>query len=59
MESLEDFRAKDCARKLDEMMEYRLEADVETALGEIRGLLKLYEDDAAEQMLHELIGRVR
>ena len=59
LESLEDFRAKDCARKLDEMMEYRLEADVETALGEIRGLLKLYEDDAAEQMLHELIGRIR
>jgi len=58
LESLENFQAKDCARKLEEILEYPLEGDRKEELGEIREQLKLYEDDAAEQMLRDIIGRI-
>ena len=41
-----------------EILEYRLEESTETALEKIREQLKLYEDDAAEQMLRELIEQM-
>ncbi len=56
--SLEDFQAKECAHKVEEILEYRLEADTETALEKIREQLQLYEDEAAEQMLRELIEEI-
>lgn len=55
LDSLENFRAKDCAHKIKELMRYELLPDVEAELTEIQELLKLYEDDAAEQRLRELI----
>lgn len=58
LESLEDFQAKECARKVDEILEYRLETEMETALEKVKEQLKLYEDDAAEQMLRDLIGQI-
>ena len=57
--SLEDFQAKECARKIEEILECRLEAETETALGKIKEQLELYEDDAAEQMLRDLIEQIR
>lgn len=59
LDSLENFQSKDCAHKVDEILEYRLESDTEAGLEKIRELLKLYEDDAAEQMLHELIEHMK
>lgn len=59
LESLEDFQAKECAYKVEEILEYKLEADIETTLEKIKEQLKLYEDDAAEQMLRELIEQMR
>ena len=56
--SLEDFQAKECAHKVEEILKYRLEADTETALEKIREQLQLYEDEAAEQMLRELIEEI-
>lgn len=56
--SLEDFQAKECAHKIEEILEYQLEAEIATALERVREQLKLYEDDAAEQMLRELIKQM-
>lgn len=56
--SLEDFQAKECARKVDEILGYRLEAETETALERVKEQLELYEDDAAEQMLRDLAGQI-
>jgi len=59
LESLENFRAKECAAKLEKLMQYRLTPAAETRLKEILAQLKLYEDDAAEQMLRELIEHTK
>lgn len=53
--SLEDFQAKECAHKIEEILECRLEPETEKVLENVKEQLKLYEDDAAEQMLRELI----
>ncbi len=58
LSSLENFQSKDCAHTIDALLEYRLETVIETELQKIREQLKLYEDDAAEQMLRELIEQV-
>ena len=58
LSDLENFQSKDCAHKVEEILEYRLEESTETALEKIREQLKLYEDDAAEQMLRELIEQM-
>ncbi|MDE7417868.1 MAG: response regulator, partial [Lachnospiraceae bacterium] len=55
LESLENFRAKDCAHKIEELLEYQLQPDIEVKLTEIQGLLKLYEDEAAEQALRGIL----
>lgn len=55
LDSLENFRAKDCAHKIEEIMQYQLLFGIENKLKEIQGQLKLYEDEAAEQMLRKLI----
>lgn len=56
--SLENFQAKECAHIIEEIMECRLEADIEAELGKIREQLRLYEDEAAEQMLRGLLDRI-
>lgn len=56
---LEDFQAKECARRIDALLDCRLEAGTEAALENIKEQLSLYEDDAAERMLHELLEQMR
>lgn len=56
--SLEDFQAKECARKVEELLEYQLTDEIEETLEKVKDQLKLYEDDAAEQMLRELIEQI-
>lgn len=58
LNSLENFRAKDCAHKIEDILQYRLNPDTEGKLKEIQEQLKLYEDDAAEQMLRDLIKQI-
>lgn len=55
LERLENFRAKECAHKIEEILQYQLQTDLEARLTEIQGLLKLYEDDKAEQLLRDLL----
>lgn len=57
LESLENFHAKDCAHKIEELLSYQLQSDIAAKLTEIQGLLKLYEDEAAEQALRALLER--
>ena len=59
LSNLENFQSKDCAHIIETILEYRLEPAIETNLERIRELLKLYEDDAAEQMLRELIEQIQ
>ena len=58
LDSLENFRAKDCAHKIEDIQQYRLNSDIERKLGEIQEQLKLYEDDAAEELLRNLIKMI-
>lgn len=55
LERLENFRAKECAHKIEEILQFQLQTDLEARLTEIQGLLKLYEDDKAEQLLRDLL----
>lgn len=59
LESLENFQAKDCAHRIEEILKCRLEESTEAAFEKIKEQLTLYEDDAAEQMLRELIEQIR
>ena len=58
LESLENFRSKDCAHKIEEILNYQMNPDIEAKLTEVQGQLKLYEDEAAEQMLGELLEQL-
>ncbi len=58
LDSLESFRSKDCAHKIEEILQCRLNPDIELKLTEIQGQLKLYEDETAEQLLRELLEYV-
>lgn len=58
LDCVENFHAKECAHKLGELMQYQLQSDVEAQLTEVQELLKLYEDEKAEQMLREVLGAV-
>ena len=53
--SLENFRAKDCAHKIEEILQCRLDPGMEERLTEIWQQLRLYEDEAAERLLRELL----
>lgn len=58
LENLENFRSKECAAKIEEILQYRLQEEIEAKLEEVSEQLKLYEDDAAEQILRALIGQI-
>lgn len=55
LESVEDFRSRECAQRIDELLEYRLDRDTQTRLKEVRERLRIYRDDEAERLLRELL----
>ena len=55
LEKLEDFKSKDCAHIIDALVQYELDQNVSLKLKEIQEQLKMYEDDNAEKLLHEVI----
>ncbi len=55
LEMLENFHSRECAEKIKGLLKYRLDADVQTKLKEIQEQLKMYEDDTAELLLHQLL----
>lgn len=58
LESVEDFRSRECAQKVDALLEFRLDGDTRGALEAVREQLKMYEDDEAERLLRELSERI-
>lgn len=56
---LEDFKSKESAAKVDELLGYSLEEDMEKSLENVQMKLKMYEDDDAEEMLRDLFNKVK
>lgn len=55
LQNLKNFRSRECSRKIEELLECQLEPPVKERLKEILEQLKLYEDDAAEVLLWQLL----
>ncbi len=56
LEALEDFQSRECAAMVEDLLRCALPPEVEGALREIQGQLKLYEDDNAESLLGRLLS---
>lgn len=54
--NMEDFKPKEAARKVNMLLGCDLNKEVRAILQEIRTKLKLYDDDTAEELLHELLN---
>jgi HPt (histidine-containing phosphotransfer) domain-containing protein len=52
---MEDFKPKDAAMKLEDLLRYSISPETRKVLMAIKTKLRLYDDDAAEQMLRELL----
>lgn len=52
---LETFHSKDAAKGVEELLTYSLQEEVTESLEEISNLLRMYEDDKAEEKLNEMI----
>ncbi len=59
LDSLKNFRSRDCLEKLEDILHFLLPPDMENTLLEIQGQLKLYEDETAENMLEDLVGKLK
>lgn len=55
LERLKHFQSRECADRVDRLLLHELPEDVAGRLLEIRGQLKLYEDDNAEELLGQLL----
>lgn len=59
LEELEDFRSRECADIVAELLRHELPHDRLDSLMEIQGQLKLYEDDNAEMLLGQLLSSLK
>ena len=55
---LQKFRSHECADIVTELLRHKLPEDVKEQLSKIQEQLKLYEDDAAEQLLQQLLQKM-
>ncbi|MCM1540063.1 MAG: ATP-binding protein [Blautia sp.] len=55
LDSVENFRSKECAHRVEELLKYDLDQGVEARLKEVQEQLQMYEDDAVESLLRELL----
>ena len=58
LERLEDFRSQECAAIVEDLLLHHMPQAAETGLLEIQAQLRLYEDDNAEDLLRQLLGRL-
>lgn len=58
LEQLENFRSQECAAIVEELLRHGMSQETEDGLLKIQAQLKLYEDDNAEELLRQLIGRL-
>ncbi len=54
-QQLEDFEPKEAAKGIKELLSYSIEDSVREQLERIQTLLKMYEDEQAQELLHALI----
>lgn len=59
LELLENFRSKECAAIIDRLIKSCNDADMSEKLTEIREQLSLYEDTAAEELLHKILDGIK
>lgn len=52
---IQSFKSKDAAKSVEELLEYAVPETVRTQLEQVQVMLKMYEDDKAEELLKELI----
>ena len=56
LEELENFRSRECAHIVSDVLRHEMPQDWLDSLMEIQGQLKLYEDDNAEELLAQLLS---
>jgi CheY-like chemotaxis protein/HPt (histidine-containing phosphotransfer) domain-containing protein len=52
---LEDFHAKECAHKVDELLRHRISEETHELLTQVKDKLQMYEDEEAENMLRDYV----
>jgi HPt (histidine-containing phosphotransfer) domain-containing protein len=55
LKALEEFRSNEAASGIEELLAHELPDNIREPLVEVKGLIKLYEDDKAEDVLRELL----
>jgi len=55
LHQLEAFKPKEAAKGLEELADYALPDNVRTQLSQVQDMLKIYEDDKAEEILKKLV----
>lgn len=55
LEDLEDFKSKEAMVEINDLLQYRIGGERRAAVNNIKSKLKLYDDDAAEDLLRDLI----
>ena len=58
LNELEHFRSRECAAMVEELLRHQLPQEAVEGLEEIRGQLKLYEDDNAEALFNRLLSKL-
>ncbi len=53
---LEKFKSKEAANELDKLLKYEMNEDVREKLKQVKTYMSLYDDDAAEDVLRELVN---
>jgi HPt (histidine-containing phosphotransfer) domain-containing protein len=52
---LEDFHAKECAHKVEELLRHRISEETHELLTQVKEKLQMYEDEEAENLLREFV----
>ena len=58
LDDIENFKSKPAAQKTEELLSENIEKSAKDCLKEVRNRLKMYDDDAAEDLLRDFLGTV-
>lgn len=56
---VEDFESKQAAEKTEELLQYALPDDIRTQLEEVQTMLRMYEDERAEELLGTMVKHLQ
>jgi len=57
LELLENFKSKEAAKEIDELLEYEMQDETRDKLKQAKNYISLYDDDAAEDALRDLVNK--